>query len=77
MLGKIRPDLPSIGKSIGRARDAFCQCSANLPHFCQALAKSKKRAAENPPRVITSYFVLFTSSFAAAVAAALRAIRPS
>jgi hypothetical protein len=38
MLGKFGSILPNIGKSVGRARDAFCQTLAKTHEICRTLA---------------------------------------
>ena len=47
MFGKTGPDLPRFGKSIGRARDVFCQCLAKPGGVCQALASGLQAAADS------------------------------
>jgi hypothetical protein len=41
MFGKFRMILPNIGKMQKAHGGWICQCSAKLPDFCQALAKSR------------------------------------
>jgi hypothetical protein len=44
MFGKMAGKLPNIGKSIRRARETFCQCSAKMLEICQSLAKCRLEA---------------------------------
>jgi hypothetical protein len=45
-LGQVPPAFPHTPAKGSSAKTAFCQWLANLPEFCQGLAKSKNRAAD-------------------------------
>jgi hypothetical protein len=71
MSGKIHAVLPMFGKRLagdGSPHLLVLPMFGKFAPFLPNIGKTKKRAAGNPPRVLTSYFFLFTSYFAATAA---------